>query len=120
MGKYGYFDQQNKEYVITNPMTPRKWINYIGDMQFGGFVDQTGGSLLCKGDPGLNRITRYVAQLPASDFKGESLYLRIHNGTEYEIVKPFLSPGSRVPDFYECHIGLGYTRILSSRGRYPV
>jgi len=50
---YGYFDDPNREYVITNPRTPAKWINYIGTLQFGGFVDHTGGAIICKNDPAL-------------------------------------------------------------------
>src|SRR5512139_3785046 len=74
---YGYFDDANREYVITNPRTPAKWINYIGTLQFGGFVDHTGGALICKQDPTFNRITKYIQQMPSSDFKGETLYLRV-------------------------------------------
>lgn len=44
--RYGAFDDVNCEYVITNPRTPVKWINYLGTLDFGGFVDQTGGILL--------------------------------------------------------------------------
>jgi cellobiose phosphorylase len=55
--KYGHFDDSAREYVIENPKTPVKWINYVGSLRFGGFVDHTGGLLLCKGDPALNRIT---------------------------------------------------------------
>ena len=28
--KYGYFDEQNKEYVIDRPDTPAPWANYLG------------------------------------------------------------------------------------------
>ena len=28
--KFGHFDDQNKEYVITTPRTPLPWINYLG------------------------------------------------------------------------------------------
>ena len=62
---YGYFDDEKREYVITNPKTPVKWINYVGNIEFGGFVDHTGGSLICKGDSALNRITKYIPQMPA-------------------------------------------------------
>lgn len=27
--KFGYFDDANKEYVITSPKTPLPWINYL-------------------------------------------------------------------------------------------
>jgi cellobiose phosphorylase len=32
--KYGYFDDKNREYVITNPRTPWPWINYLGSEDF--------------------------------------------------------------------------------------
>jgi cellobiose phosphorylase len=111
--KYGYFDDAAGEYVITNPRTPVKWINYIGTLAFGGFVDQTGGALLCKGDPSYNRITRYIAQMPSSDFKGETLYLRIAQKDGYRIFSPFFVPTLDKYDKYECRVGLGVTRIVS-------
>ncbi|MGZ9223761.1 MAG: GH36-type glycosyl hydrolase domain-containing protein, partial [Anaerolineales bacterium] len=128
---YGYFDDPNREYVITDPRTPTKWINYIGTLQFGGFVDQTGGALICKQDPTFNRITKYIQQMPSSDFKGETLYLRIKpraaksrrssgersasedDAHDYKIFSPFFVPTLDAYDKYECRVGLGYTRILS-------
>lgn len=111
--KYGYFNDSNKEYVITNPKTPVKWINYIGSLKFGGFVDHTGGALICKGDPALNRIVKYVAQLPSSEFKGETLYLRLKEKIGYTIFSPFFVPTLDQYELYECHVGLGYMRIIS-------
>ncbi len=111
--KYGYFDDRNKEYVITNPKTPVKWINYIGTLDFGGFVDHTGGALICKGDPSLNRIVKYIQQMPSSEFKGETLYLRFKLGKGYKIFFIFFVPTLDLYDFYECHICLGYSRIIS-------
>ena len=32
--KYGYFDDINREYVITDPATPLPWINYLGCRDF--------------------------------------------------------------------------------------
>ena len=110
---YGYFDDLNREYVITNPRTPTKWINYIGTLQFGGFVDHTGGALICKNDPTFNRITKYIQQMPSSEFKAETLYLRIKNKDGYKVFSPFFVPTLDPYDKYECRVGLGYTRILS-------
>ena len=111
--EYGYFDEDNREYVITNPRTPVRWINYIGTLAFGGFVDQTGGALICKGDPALNRITKYIPQIPASSFNGETLYLRIPEGEAYRVFSPFYTPTLDEYSLYECHVGLGFTRIIS-------
>jgi cellobiose phosphorylase len=111
--EYGHFDDQNREYVITNPRTPVKWINYIGTLAFGGFVDHTGGALLCKGDPALNRITKYIPQLPSSSFKGTTLYLRLREGDGYRVFSPYYVPTLDSYDRYQCRVGLGYTRIIS-------
>ena len=89
---YGYFDNDNREYVITDPCTPVKWINYIGTRQFGGFVDHTGGALICKDDPTFNRMTKYLQQMPASDFKGETLYLRFKENGKYKVFSPYFVP----------------------------
>jgi cellobiose phosphorylase len=111
--RFGYFDEGNREYVITDPRTPVKWINYFGTREFGGFVDHTGGVLICKGDPTYNRITKYLQQMPSSDFKGETLYLRLRTPEGYRIFSPFFVPTLDLPDRFECHVGLGYTRIVS-------
>jgi len=111
--KYGFFDDENREYVITNPKTPVKWINYIGTLAFGGFVDHTGGALICRGDPALNRITKYVPQMPSSTFKGTTLYLRFQQGKGYKVFSPYFVPTLDNYDLYECHVGLQYTRIVS-------
>jgi cellobiose phosphorylase len=119
---YGYFDDRTREYIITNPRTPTKWINYIGALAFGGFVDHTGGALICAQDPALNRITKYITQFPASAFNGETLYLRAQplapnrsplKGEGYIVFSPFFVPTLDHYDRYECHVGLGYTRIVS-------
>jgi len=111
--KYGYFDDKNREYVITNPKTPVKWINYAGTLAFGGIVDHTGGALICRGDPALNRITKYIPRIPSSEFKGETVYLRFKQGQGYRVFSPFFVPTLAPYDLYECHVGLGYTRIVS-------
>ena len=111
--RFGYFDREQREYVITNPRTPVKWINYIGTRAFGGFVDHTGGALICMDDPTFNRITKYIQQLPASDFKGETLYLRIKSAEGYLIYSPFYVPTLDPLNRFECRVGQGYSRLLS-------
>ncbi len=117
----GYFDDDRCEYVITTPKTPVKWINYLGTLRFGGFVDHTGGLLLCKGDPALNRITKYLPQSPASHFKGQTLYLRWRDeesdgkpgAHRYHVFSPFFTPTLKPLESFECRVGMGYTRITS-------
>jgi cellobiose phosphorylase len=114
----GYFDDERREYVVTTPKTPVKWINYLGTLQFGGLVDHTGGLLLCKGDPALNRITKYLPQSPASNFKGQTLYIRWREdgpGSQerYHVVSPFFTPTLKPLETYECRVGMGYSRFVA-------
>lgn len=41
--KFGYFDDTNKEYVITSPETPLPWINYLGNESFFSLISNTCG-----------------------------------------------------------------------------
>lgn len=113
--QYGTFDDSRREYIITNPKTPVRWINYIGTLQFGGFVDQIGGALLCAGDPSLNRITKYLPQMPAVMPQGECLFVRVRTESlsAYEIICPFFVPSLNPYSHYSCHVGLGYQKIVS-------
>lgn len=115
--EYGYFDDSSREYVITNPKTPVKWINYVGALSFGGFIDHTGGSQLCKGDPALNRITKYIPQMPASDFRGETAYARVRspgsNAASARVVSPYWVPCMGPYDRFECRVGMYYSRWIT-------
>ncbi|MEF1309493.1 glycosyl transferase [Vibrio mytili] len=112
--KFGYFDDNNKEYITTTPCTPIKWCNYVGTLEFGGLVDSNGGVVLCKGDPALNRITKYIAQLPNSDFKGSTVYLKVTNREgNVEVFSPFYTPTLKPLEKFENHTGLSYTTIIA-------
>ena len=41
--KYGYFDNENREYVITNPATPAPWVNYLGSPEYGAIISNNAG-----------------------------------------------------------------------------
>lgn len=57
--KFGHFDDQNKEYVITSPRTPLPWINYLGCENFFSLVSNTCGGYSFYKDAKLLRLTRY-------------------------------------------------------------
>ena len=56
--KFGYFDDKNKEYVITNYSTPLPWINYLGSDEFFTIISNTAGGYAFYKDARLRRITR--------------------------------------------------------------
>lgn len=41
--KFGHFDDDAREYVITTPRTPLPWINYLGSEAFFSLVSHTAG-----------------------------------------------------------------------------
>ena len=57
--RYGHFDDDNKEYVITQPDTPLPWINYLGNESYFGLISNTAGGYSFYKDARLLRLTRY-------------------------------------------------------------
>lgn len=108
--KFGSFDDQNREYVITNPKTPYPWINYLGTGDFFSIISNTGGGYSFYKDARLRRITRIRYNNVPLDDGGKYFYIN-DNG---KIWSPGWKPVKTMPDTYECRHGLGYTKIKSS------
>jgi cellobiose phosphorylase len=111
--RYGYFDDDHCEYVITRPDTPLPWINYLGTDAYFGIISNTAGGYSCYRDARLRRITRYRYNSVPPDAGGRYLYLR-DNGTG-DYWSPSWQPTQRDLDSYECRHGLSYTTIASAR-----
>ena len=109
--KYGYFDDQNKEYVITTPKTPYPWINYLGSQEFFSLISNTAGGYSFYKDARLRRITRYRYNNVPIDLGGKYFYIN-DNGLLWS---PGWSPVKTELDSYECRHGLGYTKIMGSK-----
>lgn len=112
--QYGYFDDQSREYVITNPRTPTPWMNYIGNGGFGGIVSNTGGGLTFDSDPSNRRVTRYKFNNQPIDRPGRYLYIRDETSGEYWSAT--WQPVMKEDQKYTCRHGLGYTTISGSYG----
>ena len=74
--RYGHFDDDRREYVITRPDTPLPWINYLGTEAFFGIISNTAGGYSFYRDARLRRITRYRYNNVPADTGGRYLYLR--------------------------------------------
>ncbi len=110
--KYGFFDDANREYVITTPKTPLPWMNFLGAEEFHSLISNTAGGYSFYKDARLCRITRYRMNNVPSDFGGRYFY--ILDGSDYW--SPGWMPMRRELDIYECRHGMGYTRITGARG----
>jgi cellobiose phosphorylase len=117
--RFGYFDDTNREYVITRPDTPLPWINYLGSEDFFGLISNTGGGYCFYRDARLRRVTRYRYNNVPLDYGGRYLYLRDNgSGATGDDPAPSWSPTwqpTRHPlEDYVCRHGLGYTLIGST------
>jgi cellobiose phosphorylase len=74
--KYGHFDDQAREYVITRPDTPKSWINYLGARLYGGIITQNAGGYSFHKSGGKGRILRMRFNGVPVDQPGRYLYLR--------------------------------------------
>ncbi|MBI5399283.1 glycosyl transferase [Candidatus Saganbacteria bacterium] len=111
--KYGYFDKERKEYVITRPDTPLPWINYLGSEEYCALFSNTAGGYSFYKDPKERRITRYRYNNVPMDRGGRYLYLRDNTSGSYWSTswQPVLK---NLNDYkYECRHGLGYSVITA-------
>lgn len=103
--KFGHFDDQNKEYVITSPRTPLPWINYLGCENFFSLVSNTCGGYSFYKDAKLLRLTRYRYNNVPYDSNGHYYYIKDGD----TIWNPGWMPSKTELDSYECRHGMGYS-----------
>jgi cellobiose phosphorylase len=111
--RYGHFDDDRREYVISRPDTPVPWINYLGTDDYFGIVSNTAGGYSWHRDARLRRLTRYRYNNVPADSGGRYLYLRDDATGEYW--SPSWQPTRTDLDAYECRHGLSYTTISSAK-----
>lgn len=109
--KFGHFDDNAREYVITQPDTPMPWINYLGSEAYFGLISNTAGGYSFYKDARLRRLTRYRYNNSPLDMGGRYLYLRDNKSGKYW--SPSWMPTRTKLDEYECRHGQGYTIITS-------
>jgi len=113
---YGYFDDDNREYVITRPDTPLPWLNYLGQDDLFGLCTNTGGGYTFYRDAKLRRLTRYRYNEIPYDNNGRYLYIKDGDTIWNPTWKPTRTPLDR----YECRHGLGYSRITAEKNGIEV
>jgi cellobiose phosphorylase len=111
MSTYGYFDDGQREYVITRPDTPLPWLNYLGQERFFGLCTNSGGGYSFWEDAKLRRVTRFRYNNMPYDAGGRVLYVKDGD----TVWNPGWKPVKAKLDQYECRHGLGYTNILSEK-----
>jgi len=112
--RYGHFDDDHREYIITQPDTPLPWINYLGSESYFGIISNTAGGYSFYKDARLRRLTRYRYNNAPLDSGGRYIYLRDNEASPPVFWSPTWQPTRTQLDEYECHHGMGYTTIQST------
>ena len=107
--KYGYFDNENREYVITNPATPAPWVNYLGSPEYGAIISNNAGGYSFAKSGANGRILRYVF----NNFDQPGRYIYIRDDRSSDFWSASWQPAGKDLAQYksECRHGIGYTKI---------
>ena len=109
--KYGYFDDEKREYVITNPATPRPWVNYLGSPLYGALISNNAGGYSFAKSGANGRILRYVFN--NFDQPGRYIYIRDNDTKDYWSAS-WQPVGKDLSEYKsECRHGTAYTKIIA-------
>lgn len=108
--KYGYFTADGSEYVITNPRTPRPWVNVCANENYGFVITQTGGGFSWYGNSQLSRLTTWYQDLIRDPY-GKYVYIRDNKSGKHWSAS--WKPTCFKYDSYEARYGLGYVKFIA-------
>ena len=110
---YGFFDDDQKEYVITRPDTPTSWSNYLGSTEYGAVITNNAGGYGFYKSGAQGRFMRLRFNSVPMDAPGRYFYLRDQESGDYWSAS--WQPCGKPLDQYktECRHGTAYTKITS-------
>lgn len=106
--KYGHFTADGSEFVITDPRTPRPWVNVCSNEDYGFIASQTGGGFSWYGNSQLSRLTGWYQDL-IRDGYGKYVYLR--DNKNKKVWSTTWKPTCFNYRSYEARYGLGYVQF---------
>lgn len=107
--QYGYFDDKEREYVITRPDTPAPWVNYLGSPEYGAIISNNAGGYSFAKSGANGRILRYVFN--QFDQPGRYIYLRDNMTKDYWSAS-WQPVGKDLAQYHsECRHGTAYTKM---------
>ena len=111
--QYGYFDDEQGEYVITRPDTPRPWSNYLGSTEYGAIITNHAGGYSFFKSAARGRFTRLYFNAVPLYMPGRLFYLRDRDSGDYWSASWMPVPKPLEKFKYECRHGTAYTVIKS-------
>lgn len=109
--RFGYFDDEKREYVIERPDTPAPWANYLGSPEYGAIISNNAGGYSFAKSGANGRILRYIFN--QFDQPGRYIYIRDNESKDYWSAS-WQPVGKDLSDYKsECRHGTGYTRMTA-------
>jgi N,N'-diacetylchitobiose phosphorylase len=111
--QFGHFDDQNKEYVIDRPDTPKSWSNYLGDTTYGAIITNNAGGYSFFYSAAQGRFMRHRFNTIPMDQPGRYFYIHDRDSRDYWSAS--WQPVGKPLDAYQtiCRHGTAYTIIES-------
>ena len=111
--QFGHFDDKRKEYVVTNPATPKSWSNYLGDTRYGAIITNNAGGYSFYRSSVQGCFLRLKFNTVPNDQPGRYIYL--HDLDSKDFWSGSWQPVGKPLDKYksECRHGSAYTIISS-------
>ena len=107
--QYGYFDDKEREYIITCPDTPAPWVNYLGSPEYGAIISNNAGGYSFAKSGANGRILRYVFN--QFDEPGRYIYIRDNLSKDYWSAS-WQPVGKNLTRYKsECRHGMAYTKM---------
>ena len=110
---FGYFDDDRREYVITNPDTPEPWSNYLGSTEYGAIITNNAGGYSFYKSAAEGRFMRYRTNAIPMDQPGRYIY--IHDKENKDYWSASWQPVAKSIEKFksECRHGTAYSVISS-------
>lgn len=105
---FGYFDNTANEFVVTQPNTPRPWVNYLSNGNYCLILSNKGGGYSFYLDPSYYRVTRWEPANYLWDRPGRYLFMLDEDSGD--VWSGTYGP-TKIGSAYECRHGIGYTTI---------
>jgi len=111
LSRYGRFDANDTEFVMTRPDVPHPWINYLTNEDYCAIISQCAGGYSFYRDCRSDRLNRWSPDAWHFDRPGRYLYVKEGK----EVWSTTYQPIRKQPEQFEARHGLGYTTV---RTRY--
>ena len=112
--KYGKFSDDGREFIVTDPNTPRPWGNYLTNETYCAVISQTAGGYSFYKDSKTERMLYWTGQNLHQGRPGRYVFIQ-----DEETKKAFSvswEPLRSKYDSFECRSGFGYQIIKSKVG----